>query len=105
MSLLRNLGAALLLTAAAGAHASSFIVTTDALVDAFNASTRATSNLSSSLKDDKIVQAARGDAASFVASSGEIRGAQLESALQHIRQQLPELQATDDQLAQAILTI
>ncbi|RML19019.1 hypothetical protein APX70_04873, partial [Pseudomonas syringae pv. maculicola] len=43
--------------------------------------------------------------ASFVASSGEIRGARLEGALQHIRQQLPELQATDNQLAQAILAI
>ncbi|KAA8718274.1 DUF2388 domain-containing protein [Pseudomonas cannabina] len=104
MSLLRTLGAAFLLTAAAGAHASSFIVTTDAVVDAVNASTRATSNISS-LKDDKIVLAARSDAASFVASSGEIRTARLEGALQHIRQQLPELQATDGQLAQAILTI
>ncbi|EPN15090.1 hypothetical protein A249_07817, partial [Pseudomonas syringae pv. actinidiae ICMP 18804] len=36
---------------------------------------------------------------------GEIRGARLEGALQHIRQQLPELQATDNQLAQAILAI
>ncbi|RML56960.1 Outer membrane receptor protein, mostly Fe transport [Pseudomonas amygdali pv. morsprunorum] len=105
MSLLRTLGAAFLLTAAAGANASSFIVTTDAVVDAVNAATRATSKVSSSLKDDKIVLAAREDAASFVASSGEIRGARLEGALQHIRQQLPELQATDNQLAQAILAI
>ncbi|PHN37150.1 DUF2388 domain-containing protein [Pseudomonas amygdali] len=106
MSLLRTLGAAFLLTAAAGTNASSFfIVTTDAVVDAVNASTRATSNISSSLKDDKIVLAARDDAASFVASSGDIRSARLEGALQHIRQVLPELQATDSQLAQAILAI
>ncbi|MDU8502578.1 DUF2388 domain-containing protein [Pseudomonas syringae] len=105
MSLLRTLGAAFLLTTAAGANASSFIVTTDAVVDAVNASTRATSNISSSLKDDKIVLAARDDAASFVASSGDIRSARLEGALQHIRQVLPELQATDSQLAQAILAI
>ncbi|KPX87928.1 Uncharacterized protein ALO63_04731 [Pseudomonas amygdali pv. mori] len=40
-----------------------------------------------------------------MASSGDIRSARLEGALQHIRQVLPELQATDSQLAQAILAI
>ena len=58
-----------------------------------------------SFGDDKIVLAARDDAASFVASQGEIRGARLEAALQHIRQQAPQLQADDLQLAQAILTL
>lgn len=106
MSLLRTLGAAVLLTAVAtSAHASSFIVTTDTVVGAVAASTDATSDISSSFKDDKIVRAARDDAASFVASAGDIRGAQLEGALQHIRQQLPQLHATDTQLAQAILAI
>ncbi|MCD5995357.1 DUF2388 domain-containing protein [Pseudomonas sp. CDFA 602] len=105
MSLLRTLGAAFLLTAAASANASSFIVTTDTVVGAVAASTDATSDVSSSLKDDKIVRAARDEAASFVASAGEIRGVQLEGALQHIRQQMPQLQATDAQLAQAILAI
>lgn len=106
MSLLRTFGAAVLLTAtAASANASSFIVTTDTVVGAVAASTDATSDISSSFKDDKIVRAARDDAASFVASAGDIRGAQLEGAFQHIRQQLPELQATDAQLAQAILAI
>ncbi|RRV08970.1 DUF2388 domain-containing protein [Pseudomonas sp. v388] len=105
MTLVRILGAAVLLSAAASAHASSFIVTTDAVVDAVAASTHATSDASSSLRDDKIVRAARDEAASFVGSAGEIRGAQLEGALQHIRQQLPQLQATDEQLAQAILAI
>ncbi|WP_122584395.1 DUF2388 domain-containing protein [Pseudomonas viridiflava] len=108
MSLLRTFGAAVLLTAAAAsanANASSFIVTTDTVVGAVAASTDATSDISSSFKDDKIVRAARDDAASFVASAGDIRGAQLEGAFQHIRQQLPELHATDAQLAQAILAI
>jgi uncharacterized protein (TIGR02448 family) len=68
-----------------------------------NASTNATSDVSSSLRDNKIVQQARDDAASFVASNGDIRGARLESALVWIRGQLPTLQATDTQLAQAIL--
>ena len=105
MSFLRILGTAVLLTAAVGAHASSFIVTTDTVVGAVAASTDATSDLSSSFRDDKIVRAARDDAASFVGSAGEIRGARLEGALSHIRQLQPALQATDTQLAQAILAL
>ncbi|MEB0039219.1 MULTISPECIES: DUF2388 domain-containing protein [unclassified Pseudomonas] len=106
MARLRLLSAvALLAVVATGASASSFVVTTDELVRAFDASSDATSKLSSSLKDDKIVLAARDDAASFVASQGEIRGVQLEGALDHIRHQAPELKATDAQLAQAILAI
>lgn len=105
MSRSRLLGAALLLTLASSAHATSFIVTTDAVVGAVAASTDATSDVSSSLRDDKIVRAARDDAASFVASQGEIRGVKLESAFAHIRQQAPQLQASDTQLAQAILAI
>ena len=89
MSTLRLLSAAALLTVAASAHASSFIATTDAIVGTLN----------------KIVRAARDDAASFVASEGSIRGVKLESALDFIRQQAPQLQASDAQLAQAILTL
>ena len=58
-----------------------------------------------SFRDNKIVRAARDDAASFVASEGAVRGVRLESAFEYIRQQAPQLQATDTQLAQAILTI
>ena len=105
MSFLRILGTAVLLTATAGAHASSFIVTTDTVVGAVAASTDATSDISSSFRDDKIVRAARDDAASFVGSAGEIRGVRLEGALSHIRQLQPSLQATDTQLAQAILAL
>jgi uncharacterized protein (TIGR02448 family) len=105
MSRLRLLSAAALLAVAANSHASSFIVTTDTVVDGLKASSNATSDVSSSFRDDKIVRAARDDAASFVASEGAIRGVKLESALDHIRQQAPQLNATDAQLAQAILTI
>ncbi|AZC73051.1 Outer membrane receptor protein [Pseudomonas chlororaphis subsp. piscium] len=101
MSRLRLLSAAALLALASNAHASSFIVTTDAVVGAL----KATSDVTSSFRDDKIVRAARDDAASFVATEGAIRGVKLESAFDHIRQQLPQLSATDAQLAQAILTI
>ena len=56
------------------------------------------------LRDDKVVLAARDDAASFVASDGAIRGAQLEAALRHLREHAPQARdASDLELAQAIL--
>ncbi len=105
MSRLRLLSAAAVLCIAATAHASSFIVTTDSLVDALKATSDATSDATSSLRDNKIVRAAQGDAASFVASDGQIRSVKLESAFDIIRRQAPQLQASDAQLAQAILAI
>ena len=101
MTRLRLLSAAALLAVAANASATSFIVTTDSIVGAL----KATSDVTSSFRDDKIVLAARDDAASFVATQGDIRGVKLESALDHIRHQAPQLNATDAELAQAILTI
>lgn len=105
MTSLRLLSAAALLAVAANANATSFIVTTDSIVGALKATSDATSDVTSSFRDDKIVLAARDDAASFVASEGDIRGVKLESALDHIRHQAPQLNATDAQLAQAILTL
>jgi uncharacterized protein (TIGR02448 family) len=105
MTRLRLLSAAALLAVAANASATSFIVTTDSIVGALKASSDATSDVTSSFRDDKNVLAARDDAASFVASEGDIRGVKLESALDHIRHQAPQLNATDAQLAQAILTL
>jgi uncharacterized protein (TIGR02448 family) len=56
--------------------------------------------------DDKVVVQARDDAASFVASDGRIRGAQLEAALRHLRESNARAQrASDMQLAQAILAL
>ncbi|MBB6340541.1 uncharacterized protein (TIGR02448 family) [Pseudomonas fluvialis] len=97
---IRLLSSAALLAFAASASATSFVVTTDAIVGAIGATSDATS---SSTKDDKIVKAARDDAASFVASQGDIRGAHLQAALTHIRAQQPQLQASDMQIAEAIL--
>ncbi len=104
MSTLRLLSAAALLVVAASANASSFYVTTDSLVRTLKATSDLTTDASGSLRDNKIVRAARDDAASFVASEGAIRGVKLESAFESIRQQAPQLQASDAQLAQAILT-
>jgi uncharacterized protein (TIGR02448 family) len=99
------LGAALLLALPFTASASSFVVTTDSIVKALKATSDATTDASSSLRDKKLVLEARDDAASFVASQGDIRGVKLESALAYIRAEQPQLQASDAQLAEAILAI
>lgn len=54
-------------------------------------------------RDDKRVAAAREDAGSFVASDGEIRGPYLEAMLEKVRQDQPQLEASDMELASAIL--
>ncbi len=57
-----------------------------------------------SRKDHKVVIDAQEDASSFVASNGAIRGPYLEAALQNVRAENPGLKASDDELAQAILS-
>lgn len=83
--------------------ASSLLATTDTIGNALANSSESTSDLTFDDDDDKIVLEARDDAASFIASEGAIRGAHLEAALQHIRRQSPQLEASDRQLAEAIL--
>jgi uncharacterized protein (TIGR02448 family) len=79
-------------------------------VDAFDVSTQntvvslwATGMVSSAPFDRKLLLAAHDDAAAFVASDGEWRGAQLESALHYLRKSRPKLHVSDLELAQAIL--
>jgi uncharacterized protein (TIGR02448 family) len=92
---------ALLACSSAPAFAGSFAATS---AGASSAGTSASS--ASTSPDDKVVLQARDDAASFVASSGRIRGAQLEAALRHMREHDALAQrATDMQLAQAILAL
>ena len=83
------------------ASASSFISTTDAIGGSLVNTVEATSDATSG--SNKILLDAQNDAASFVGSQGAIRGAYLEAALTHIREQQPHLQASDMQLAEAIL--
>lgn len=54
-------------------------------------------------KDHKLVLAAQDDAGSFVASEGAIRGPYLESAIQKVRADNSGLEASDMDLAHAIL--
>jgi uncharacterized protein (TIGR02448 family) len=95
----RTLLAAALVACALPAFASSFGGTTGG---ASSAGSSASSDSSSG--DDKVVLQARDDAASFVASEGRIRGAQLEAALRTLRERHPDMRrASDMRLAQAIL--
>lgn len=105
MNMIRTLSLVTLLALAGNASATSFVVSTDAMVGSLAGTSEATSKVSSSFGDDKVVLAARDDAAAFVASQGSIRGVQLEAALQHIRQQAPGLQGDDLELASAILSL
>ena len=54
-------------------------------------------------KKDRKVIAAQDDAGSFVASNGSIRGPYLESAMQQVRADNPQLNVSDMELANAIL--
>ncbi|TWC32745.1 uncharacterized protein (TIGR02448 family) [Pseudomonas sp. SJZ079] len=89
---------------AGSAQAQTLVATSNVIVRAVDRTLDFTSDTTTSIRDSKIVLAARDDAASFVASQGAIRGAQLEAALNSIRSQVPEAQKASDQtLAEAIL--
>ena len=83
------------------AQATSFVISTDVTVSLTLSSTKGTSG---SFSDDKIVLAAKDDAAAFVASDGEIRGVRIEAAFLRIREAVAE-KYSDEQLATAILTL
>jgi uncharacterized protein (TIGR02448 family) len=76
-----------------------------AKVDAGDVATSAgvSASLYSTFKDNKLAIPARDDASSFVASGGTIRGVYLESVLNRIRLDNPGLNASDEELARAIL--
>lgn len=87
-------------------QARTLVATSNIIVRAFGRSIDFTSDTTTSIRDAKVVQEARDDAASFVASHGEIRGAQLEAAFNAIRQRVPEARDANDQvLAEAILAL
>ncbi|MBM3112935.1 DUF2388 domain-containing protein [Pseudomonas sp. P66] len=74
-------------------------------VDAGDVATSAgvSASLYSTFKDDKRIIPARDDASSFIASGGTIRGVYLESMMQRVRQENPDLRASDEEIARAIL--
>lgn len=62
-----------------------------------------TSKVTSAPFDRKLLLDAHDDAAVFVASDGQLRGALLQAALNRLRQDHPQLHGGDLELAQAIL--
>ncbi len=87
-------------------QAQTLVATSNIIVRALDRSLDFTSDTTTSVRDMKVVRAARDDAASFVASGGDLRGAQLEAAFGALRERLPEArQASDLQLAEAILAL
>ncbi|MHA6494911.1 DUF2388 domain-containing protein [Pseudomonas borbori] len=54
-------------------------------------------------KDNKLMVPARDEASAFVASDGLVRGPYLEATLQRLRAEHPQMQASDIELASAIL--
>ncbi|MFK0085663.1 DUF2388 domain-containing protein [Pseudomonas sp. NPDC090755] len=88
------------------AQAQTLVATSNIIVRAFGRSIDFTSDTTTSIRDSKVVREARDDAASYVASHGEIRGAQLEAAFDTLRQRVPEAREASDQvLAEAILAL
>ncbi|TBU91248.1 DUF2388 domain-containing protein [Phytopseudomonas dryadis] len=89
-----------------GAQAQTLVATSNIIVRALDRTINFTSDTTTSIRDMKVVLEARDDAASFVASQGDIRGAQLEAAFGAIRDQVPEARNASDQvLAEAILAL
>lgn len=62
-----------------------------------------TSQVTTAPFDRKLVRQAQDDAAAFVASNGQIRGARLEAALESLRHNCARHTVGDLELAQAIL--
>ncbi|EKM96125.1 DUF2388 domain-containing protein [Stutzerimonas degradans] len=75
----------------------------DGLVRDLLSSGATTASTYLTFKDNKLVLPAREDASSFVASDGAIRGPHLEALLRQLRTEQPQLQASDMELASAIL--
>jgi uncharacterized protein (TIGR02448 family) len=91
--------AALCLTVCGTVPAQAFELSTQGLV----VSGYATSMVICAPFDNKLILAARDDAAAFIASDGQLRGVRLESALNFLRRTQSKLHASDLELAQVIL--
>ncbi len=102
----RLLCAVVLLGLSSIASASSSYTTSEAVTGAIKGTANGISASSGSFSDNKVVRAARHDAASYVATDGAIRGVHLEAAIVLLRTELPELHAASDlDLARAILAL
>ena len=88
------------------AQAQTLVQTSNIIVRAFGRTIDFTSDTTTSIRDSKVVREAHDDAATFVASQGDIRGVQLEAAFSTLRDRVPEARNASDQvLAEAILAL
>lgn len=87
------------ITFAWASQASAFDVSTQSTV----VSGYVTSQVTTAPFDNKLVLSAHDDAAAFVATDGDLRGARLQAALGYLRQTHSKLDVSDLELAQAIL--
>ena len=85
------------------AQAQTVVQTSNIIVRAFGRTIDFTSDTTTSIRDSKVVREAHDDAATFVASQGDIRGVQLEAALRLLRERPASRHYSDLQLAEAIL--
>lgn len=98
---------AVALTLLAGAaQAQTLVATSNIVINAVDRSVNFTSDATSRISGMKLVLDARDEAASFVASAGDIRGARLEAAFATLRTEFAEArQAGDQALAETILAL
>ena len=88
------------------AQAQTVVQTSNIIVRAYGRTIDFTSDTTTSIRDSKVVREAHDDAATFVASQGDIRGVQLEAAFSTLRDRVPEARnASDQDLAEAILAL
>ena len=86
------------------AQAQTLVATSNIIIRASQRTLDFTSDTTTSIRDSKVVRDAHDDAASFVASNGDIRGAHLEAAFDTLRTRVPEARDASDQvLAEACL--
>lgn len=101
-----NATAVTLALLASGAQAQTLVATSNIVINAVDRSVNFTSDVTSRVSGMKLVLDARDEAASFVASAGEIRGARLEAALGALRSEFAEArEASDRVLAETILAL
>ena len=96
---MRSYSIVLLFLGLTAGAAQAFDVTTAGVVQTSYVS----SQLTSAPFDNKLIAEAREDAAGFVASDGQLTAVRLQAAMAHLRQEHPELAASDLELAEAIL--
>jgi len=87
-------------------QAETLVATSNLIIRVVDRSLNFTSDVTSRISDMKVVTEARDEAASFVASAGEIRGARLEAAFVSLRGEFAEArEASDQMLAETILAL